>query len=91
MSTEENPNSKPGEYTSKIQGSLKTFSVKFDLKFAGAVIQIRFQATRATFAEWVPALYVTGFVIGWMEVQQISDVCGSTADFEISLSDLKLV
>lgn len=29
---------KPGEYTSKIQGSLKTFSVKFDLKFAGAVI-----------------------------------------------------
>lgn len=31
-------NSRPGEYASKIQGSLKTFSVKFDLKFAGAAI-----------------------------------------------------
>lgn len=38
MSTETPPNSRPGEYTSKIQGTLKTFSVKFDLKFAGAVI-----------------------------------------------------
>lgn len=32
------PNSTPGEYASKIQDSLKTFSVKLDLKFAGAVI-----------------------------------------------------
>lgn len=36
MSTEKN--SRPGEYASKIQVSLKTLSVKFDLKFAGAVI-----------------------------------------------------
>lgn len=36
MSTEKN--SRPGEYVSKIQVSLKTLSVKFDLKFAGAVI-----------------------------------------------------
>lgn len=36
MSTEKN--SRPGEYASKIQVSLKTLSVKFDLKFAGAII-----------------------------------------------------